>query len=258
MAIESKEIMKRLFVCVVCGLILCSMCSAESVFTKGTKWYVRVTSCEHPVGGHQVFELGDEKVFEDEPGLTYNAVVWNLDYKAMSYIREDAGKVYIRIGDEFEPVLLYDFTLTPGDRAVVYDINNGNRYSPCYMECLGLDKVVYDGREYDVIRLVQYLDAGYTRMSECEEFRSQSWLVDLGSMSGLLYPYNTTGIGGASYSLDYVECGGEVIYRNETSGILNVKNEDSSNRTRYSLDGRRVAGDVRGLYISNGRVCFRK
>lgn len=250
--------MKRLFVCVACGLVMCGMCSGENVFTKGTKWYVWVTSYEHPVGGHQVFELGDEKVFDDEPGLPYNAVVWNLDYKPMSYIREDAGKVYIRIGDDFEPVLLYDFTLTPGDRTVVYNVNNGHGYSPCYMECVGLDKVAYNGREYEMIRLVEYFDAGYTRMSECEEFRSQSWVAGLGSMSGLLYPYNTAGIGGAGYSLDYVEYGGDVIFRNETSGVVNLDIENTFDGTRYSLDGRRVSDNFRGLYISNGKVCFKK
>lgn len=182
-------------------------------------------------------------------GVTYMKYVSHDQPPIVTLLREDGGKVYMYDAGKKADTLLYDFTLSVGDR-----VENVYVELPEESEVLVTDvgTVRFEGEPLKMLTINECRkgdEPPYTPTN-----LSQVWVEGMGSAGGLfmLYlPFPSNFV-----SLDYIEMpdGSEFRFNDAIAGMKNVgRTEPAGQPSVFSLDGRKVKNPSRGVFVIDGK-----
>ncbi len=228
-------------------------------FVDGTEWYISGSgmNLENDRPKDVTTRIWLEKAPED----------WNLpDEGLLVYIsNEDSEKEYvagfIKCEDEKvyftrhprfdEWLLLYDFSLTEGAFAQVYEMNtlwpntyNAEQYNEI---CVG-ETSVEGWPELQAIRIEEDYDEGEG---------TTVWIRGIGCIeSPLKNCQYGSWIGASSSTLEKVVHNGVIVYqRSAGASVSGIPSDESGEPLRYSINGRKVDNPAKGeMYVENGKT----
>ena len=175
------------------------------------------------------------------------------EYVPVGEIVTEGEKVYFYDGMQEEWLLMYDFSLQPGDGCIIYGTNGlmltNHSDHPRYMvECLSIEDIPDTELEMMTLNIWPYdINGGLEDVTY-----EVQWIRGLGS-TVCPYDNDTPFLNVDDYYVREITLNGEILYSNYAAGVLtpSVSEEDS---VIYDILGRRVTVPVAGnIYIRDGK-----
>lgn len=175
------------------------------------------------------------------------------EYIPVGEIATEGEKVYFYDGMQKEWLLMYDFSLQPGDGCIIYGTNGlmltNHSDHPRYMvECLFIEDIADTELEMMTLNIWPYdINGGLEDVTY-----EVQWIRGLGS-TVCPYDNDTPFRKGDDYYVREITLNGEILYSNYAAGVLTpaASEEDSA---IYDILGRRVTLPVSGnIYIRDGK-----
>ena len=182
-------------------------------------------------------------------GVTYMKYVSHDQPPVATLLREDGGKVYRYDAGKKADTLLYDFTLSVGDKVENVYVEFPEEYEVLVTD---VGTVLFEDKPLKMLTIneCQKGDAPpYTPTN-----MGQVWVEGMGGAGGLLMLYLP--LPGNFVSLDYIEMpdGTEFRFPDTIAEIKHVRNTEPAGRQSvYSLDGRKVKNPSRGVFVIDGK-----
>lgn len=208
------------------------LCPAQSCFKDGTTWKSSYWGYGHgsdvPVFIMETVTLdGTETLDGHEAMKMYSTLAYGEvpdERVLVAYVRTDGDKIYFKLpkAENGEWYLMYDFGLQPGDDCYINNpsiIGNGNIPFKSYIKVTDVARDEQNGM--DIIRFKEYKDESCDELSKADG----EWIKGLSSSRGVNYP-NGFGLDGGLMGVELLEvtCGGETIYKNTSTNIVNTEN----------------------------------
>lgn len=243
--------MKRFLLIILMFVPLCTMAQTGNNITlleEGKTWHY--TYYNWATGKRYTFE---EKITGDTiiDGRTY--MKYHNDDGGVTPLREEPGKVYFYSNRSKKDELLYDFTLSLGDKVETWDAQLSD-VTGTGLWVTDVGYVTFNGQNLKAITIsgTEWVNV---------PGRCQVWVEGMGSDGGLLVPFPASLTGGFVF-LDYIETAdGSTFSFNNIAAIETPEVRSAHGEATYDLQGRQVSnrsGQLpKGIYIRGGKKFVR-
>ncbi len=203
---------------------------SQNCFVDGTEWKVEGCGTESPYPNY--WHCNIKQVFDAESGFSA-FIVEDVEEGSIQhgvYVKTEGDQVFFKKTLSSEWLLMYDFSLSPGDVVTVYQPDYADSEGlprPAYLKCTG----VSESEEYEgliAMELEEYSDDSYEANLDAEPERfklgSGTWLKGVGSTQGVLWNAGFGMCGWGSRLMD-VLFNGEILYSFYLSDVSCVRND---------------------------------
>lgn len=265
--------MKKLLLLAGLALSFCFGAKATNYFTAGTEWInIHYTGCATGIDEeYYEYYFLENSQKSDAPGLalylnsTYLNSILNKGKHQIGWIKTEDDKVYFMLNNDPNWYLMYDFSLKPGESALVYSIDGRFADGSIYSSEIQCVEVVENNPDYHGFpTMLMQTKKEPEDFDEYPEFRV-NWIVGIGSEIGFSENYRDYGwIGSKGGWLLSVKHNGNLVFTDYPAGVENIETGASKQAVNptapvYDLTGRVVGKHAdldalpAGIYISNGR-----